>query len=196
MVLSAAAGELTLTDRSGECSDGDDIFTANFSLSKHPVTLNCLFLLHRTTICASLLDAAADVGVDVFAAVDATTLSSTFLHPYCTTNPWLPEIISNKAWTSSKLASASKSLNPSKQCTPSLKIVRWSFTRQSSHASFGTPRHNSSPVLVVPRYGSETTCEGRRGCYPATQTAAATSEILAETSQSWYRLFTQTGSCP
>ena len=27
MVLSAAAGELTLTDRSGECSDGDDIFT-------------------------------------------------------------------------------------------------------------------------------------------------------------------------
>ena len=46
IVLSAAAGELTLTDRSGECSDGDDIFTANFSLAKHPVTLNCLFLPH------------------------------------------------------------------------------------------------------------------------------------------------------
>ena len=46
IVLSAAAGELTLTDCSGECSDGEDIFTANFSLSKHPVTLNCLFLPH------------------------------------------------------------------------------------------------------------------------------------------------------
>ena len=32
IVLSAAAGELTLTDRSGECSDGEDIFTANFHL--------------------------------------------------------------------------------------------------------------------------------------------------------------------
>ena len=38
------------------------------------MTLNCLFLLHSTTICASLLDTAADVGVDVFAVVDATTL--------------------------------------------------------------------------------------------------------------------------
>ena len=28
IVLSAAAGELTLTDRSGECSDGEDMFTA------------------------------------------------------------------------------------------------------------------------------------------------------------------------
>ena len=31
IVLSAAAGELTLTDRLGECSDGEDIFTANFT---------------------------------------------------------------------------------------------------------------------------------------------------------------------
>ena len=30
MVLSAAAGELTLTDRSGECSDGDDILLQIF----------------------------------------------------------------------------------------------------------------------------------------------------------------------
>ena len=114
IVLSAATGELTLTDRSGECSDGDDIFTANFFTHKAPSDVELLVSSSHTTICASLLDAAADVGVDVFAAVDVTTLSSTFLHPYYTTNPWLPERIPNKACTSSKLASASKSLNPSK----------------------------------------------------------------------------------
>ena len=86
IVLSAAAGELTLTDRSGECSDGEDIFTANFH-SQSTSDVELLVSSSHTTICASLLDAAADVGVDVFAAVDATTFSSTFLHPYCTTSP-------------------------------------------------------------------------------------------------------------
>ena len=100
-----------------------------FFTRKAPSDVELLISSSHATICASLLDAAADVGVDVFAAVDATTLSSTFLRPYYTTSPWLPEIIPNKAWTSSKSASASKSLNPSKQCTPSLKILRWSFTR-------------------------------------------------------------------
>ena len=61
----------------------------------------------------------------------------------------------------------------------SLFLSSRSFTRQSSRASAGTPRHNSSPVLVVPRLGSETTCEGRRKLCFATQTAAATSELLA-----------------
>ena len=53
------------------------------------------------------------------------------------------------------------------------------ITHQSSRASFCTPQHSSSPVLVVPRLSSETTCEGRHGLYPATQAAAATSELLA-----------------
>ena len=35
------------------------------------------------------------------------------------------------------------------------------------HAS--TPWHNSSLVLVVPRFGSKTTCEGRHELYSATQ---------------------------
>ena len=62
------------------------IFTRNA-----PSDVELLVSSSHTTICASLLDAAADVGVDIFAAVDATALSATFLHPYCTTSPWLPE---------------------------------------------------------------------------------------------------------
>ena len=46
---------------------------------------------------------------------------------------------------------------------------RMFFKLVNFHVRPCTPRHNSSPVLVVPRLGSETTCEGRRGLYPATQ---------------------------
>ena len=130
-------------------------------------------------------------------------LRPSFLHPYTTPAPtkYQKESLeaTTDAWSSSKCVFRQLVLNPSKNGSPSHRIsplVRSLFTRQSSRASFSTPRHNSSPVLVVPQLSSETTCEGRRGLYPATLAAAATSEILAETSQSWYRLFTQTGSCP
>ena len=66
-------------------------YSLQFFTHKAPSDVERLVPSSHTTICASLLDAAADVDVDVFAAVDTTTLSSTFLHPYCTTSPWLPE---------------------------------------------------------------------------------------------------------
>ena len=71
------------------------------------------------------------------------------------------------------------------------------FTRQCTRASSCTPRHNSSfvLVLVVPQFGSETTCEGCHKLCFATQAAAATSELLARL-LSQYRILQNAGSCP
>ena len=119
-VLSAACGELTTTDKSGEFSEGDDIFTAQVCFGSLPV--------HRCRSLSSQHWASVDnlqlVGPDVFA--DVFDVSSgrgcrqNFLRPHNKPTPTVTRISVLKTLDALVQNRPPAVLNPSKNGTPTI----------------------------------------------------------------------------
>ena len=169
--LSAATGELTVTDCTDWFSDGEDmLFTAKSYPTCTPQLQHFCFFFRSTKICAALTRCFADV-------VNGRTCSS-FPAPELYSNPqsYQKESQNNRLDFFNQVF-RQQILYPSKFALLSLRISRsfpLSFCFNSSHSRLCVP----SPKLGVPRSGSETKLSNRRfSCRVLPPQLAATADV-------------------